>query len=251
MKTTLLLFILALPFSALAIDVTPLSSLTVGIQSWNSKHNPNPQKDINPDDASNVKLAEDGDISIFAQFTHPVLFVPNIQIESTILESQTTEFNVSNLGSLIDDTLRNSTNLDTAFNINIIDYHLFWRLLVVDVGIGARQINFLTDVTDKTITDSIESASADLTLPTVFVQTKIAIPTTKFYAYGKGIYSTEDTRDIRIAIGYDLKLPVLKLGIEVGFRDMAFVIDGADLGVTGLNFDYALNGSYVGFRAKF
>ena len=235
MKTTLLLFILALPFSALAIDVTPLSSLTVGIQSWSSKHNPDPANSQNQitENASNVKLSEGGDISIFAQFTHPVPFVPNIQIESTVLKSQTAEFNATDLGFL-NDKFKNSTNIQTAFDINIIDYHLFWRLLVVDLGIGARQINFLTDVTDESLTDGVQSTKADLTLPTVFAQTKIDIPTTKLYAYGKLVASTEDTQDIRIAIGYDFKLPVLKLSIEVGFRDMAFGIDSKDAGIEGL-----------------
>ena len=239
-------------FCSFAVDLTPLSSIVVGYQNWNAKYTAEftEQEDI-IENIKNVELDTNGDQVIFLQFNHSIPLLPNIQIENTNLKNGTDAFNSTDLKFLRDEFAEDSNNINTSFDINITDYVAFWGITYINVGIAVRQINFLTNVTATDIENLVQSEESDFSIISLFAQTQFNLPMTKIFATAKTFYADGSIRDIRAGIGYRFKTYFFSWELEVGYRDAVFVLNESVTGINNFNFNYAVSGSYLGFKATF
>src|SRR5690554_6144764 len=107
----------------------------------------------------------------------------------------------------------------------------------------------VTQVSDTTRTESVD---LDMTLPMAYGAVKVGSPF--------GIYATADVNwigfgdnkmtDLSAAVGYELPIPIVDVGVEVGYRGINLQTDRedtdieADLDVTGLFYGLSVS---VGF----
>src|SRR5690554_1307514 len=242
--------LLAVPFTAQA-DLL----FTVGAKAsiWDAK--PTGQID---DDASvesdglNFKSENGKQLSVF--FEHPVPFIPNVKLKSTDLDmdgSGTLSKEINFAG----ETYNANTVVDSRIDLSHTDATLYWGLplplpyIDIDFGLTARMFDG-----DATVDDGgqNEPVDLDMTLPMAYGAVKVGSPFGLYAAADVNWVGFGDNQmtDISASVGYDLPIPIVDAGLEVGYRGINLQTDRedtdieADLDVTGLFYGLSVS---VGF----
>lgn len=247
-KTAIALALVALaPMSA---NADLLMTLGTKVSVWNA----DPSGDI--DDSVSVEgdgldIESENGTQLTVFFEHPVPFVPNVKIKQTSLDmSGDGTVNLTFLDQTFDE------NVDSQVDLSHTDFTLYWGLPIpvpffdFDLGVTARQFDGIAQVTGK---DSgiRRSEDLDFTVPMGYGAINVTTPF--------GLYASADVNyinvsgnklsDVSYAIGYDLPVPVVDLGIEAGYRTLAVETDKdldieTDVDVSGAFFGASLS---VGF----
>ena len=203
----------------------------------------------------NLKSENGTQITVF--FEHPVPFIPNVKLKSTDLDikgSGVLNANINFAGK----PFAVSEAVDSNINLSHTDATLYWGLPIplpyinVDFGLTARMFDGDASVTQVSDTTRTESVDLDMTLPMAYGAVKVGSPF--------GIYATADVNwigfgdnkmtDLSAAVGYELPIPIVDVGVEVGYRGINLQTDRedtdieADLDVTGLFYGLSVS---VGF----
>lgn len=240
--------LIAAPFSAHA-DLL----FTVGAKAsvWDAK--PTGQIDDNVSvekGGLNLKSENGNQFSVF--FEHPVPFIPNIKLKRTDLDMEGN----GTLDTQIDfagEVYNASTAIDSNIDLSHTDATLYWGLplplpyLDIDFGLTARKFDG-----DASVVASGQSKSVDLdmTLPMAYGAVKLGSPF--------GIYATADLNwigfgdnkmtDLSAAVGYELPIPIVDVGVEVGYRGINLQTDRDDVDVAA---DLDTKGMFYGVSVAF
>ena len=242
--------LLAVPFTAQA-DLL----FTVGAKAsiWDAESTGQIDKDISVEkDGLNLKSENGNQITVF--FEHPVPVIPNIKIRQTDLEmdgkgSYTTGFNFAG------QNFSASSDVDSTINLTHTDITAYWGLPIplpyIDVNFGLTGRMFDGDATVQA-SGTRESADLDITLPRAYGAVKVGSPFGLYAAADVNWVGFGDNQmtDISASVGYDLPIPIVDAGLEVGYRGINLQTDRedtdieADLDVTGLFYGLSVS---VGF----
>src|SRR5690554_174048 len=242
--------LLAVPFTAQA-DLL----FTVGAKAsiWDAK--PTGQID---DDASvesdglNFKSENGKQLSVF--FEHPVPFIPNVKLKRTDLDMDGSGI-LSETINFAGETYTANTAVDSRIDLSHTDATLYWGLplplpyIDIDFGLTARM--FDGDASVAAFNQS-ESVDLDITLPMAYGAVKVGSPFGLYAAADVNWVGFGDNKmtDLSAAVGYELPIPIVDAGLEVGYRGINLQTDRedtdieADLDVTGLFYGLSVS---VGF----
>src|SRR5690554_5832778 len=226
---------------------------TVGAKAsiWDAK--PTGQIDDNASvesDGLNFKSENGKQLSVF--FEHPVPFIPNVKLKRTDLDmdgSGTLSKEINFAG----ETYIANTAVDSRIDLSHTDATLYWGLplplpyIDIDFGLTARMFDG-----DALVVASNQSESVDLdiTLPMAYGAVKVGSPF--------GIYATADLNwigfgdnkmtDLSAAVGYELPIPIVDVGVEVGYRGINLQTDRKDVEVAA---DLDTKGMFYGVSVAF
>ena len=231
---------------------------TVGAKAsiWDAEPTGQIDKDVSVEsDGLNLKSENGTQMTVF--FEHPVPLIPNVKLKSTDLDIKgsgelTTNINFAGKPFAV------SEKVDSNINLSHTDATLYWGLPIplpyinVDFGLTARMFDGDASVTGASDPANPKSVDLDMTLPMAYGAVKVGSPF--------GIYATADLNwigfgdnqmtDINAAVGYELPIPIVDVGLEVGYRGINLQTDRedtdieADLDVTGLFYGLSVS---VGF----
>src|SRR5690554_2098536 len=222
---------------------------TVGAKAsiWDAK--PTGQIDDNASvesDGLNFKSENGRQLSVF--FEHPVPFIPNVKLKRTDLDMDgsgelTKEITFAQENFTVNEQI--SSNIDISHT----DATLYWGLplplpyIDFDFGLTARMFDGDASVNAK-------SVDLDITLPMAYGAVKVGSPF--------GIYATADLNwigfgdnkmtDLSAAVGYELPIPIVDVGVEVGYRGINLQTDRKDVEVAA---DLDTKGMFYGVSVAF
>jgi len=201
----------------------------------------------------NLKSENGTQITVF--FEHPVPFIPNVKLKSTDLDikgSGVLNANINFAGK----PFAVSEAVDSNINLSHTDATLYWGLPIplpyinVDFGLTARMFDGDASVTQVSDTTRTESVDLDMTLPMAYGAVKVGSPF--------GIYATADVNwigfgdnkmtDLSAAVGYELPIPIVDVGVEVGYRGINLQTDRKDVDVAA---DLDTKGMFYGVSVAF
>lgn len=213
---------------------------TVGAKAsvWDAEPTGQIDKDVSVEsDGLNIKSDNGTQLTVF--FEHPLPVVPNIKLKRTDLKMDGKgSFNSSFYfaGKPFDA----NAEVISEINLSHTDATLYWGLPIplpkinVDFGLTARMFDGDASVTGNSggITKS-ESVDLDLTLPMVYGAAKVG----PFF----GAYAAADVNwigfgdnkltDLSAVVGYELPIPIVDVGLEVGYRSLNLETDKKDVDV--------------------
>lgn len=201
----------------------------------------------------NLKSENGTQITVF--FEHPVPFIPNVKLKSTDLDikgSGVLNANINFAGK----PFAVSEAVDSNINLSHTDATLYWGLplplpyIDIDFGLTARMFDGDASVTGASDPTNPKSVDLDLTLPMAYGAVKVGSPF--------GIYATADLNwigfgdnkmtDLSAAVGYELPIPIVDVGVEVGYRGINLQTDRKDVEVAA---DLDTKGMFYGVSVAF
>jgi len=243
-KTALAAFLVAMTPVAAQADLL----FTVGAKAnmWNAEPSGQLDDGVSVDSENNgLGLESESGTSMTVFFEHPVPVVPNLRIRQTNLEMDgsaflTAEFNGVPYGE----------NVDSTLDLGHTDATLYWGLPLpvpyvdVNLGLTARMFDGMAEVEGQT-TNRREEVELDFTLPMGFVEAQVGTP---FGVYAQAeinaiSYDGNSLTDTVLTLGYDLPVPVVDLGLEVGHRSLAMK---TDKDTTDIETDFDVSGIFYG-----
>jgi len=243
-KTALAAFLVAMTPVAAQADLL----FTVGAKAnmWNAEPSGQLDDGVSVDSENNgLGLESESGTSMTVFFEHPVPVVPNLRIRQTSLEMDgsaflTAEFNGVPYGE----------NVDSTLDLGHTDATLYWGLPLpvpyvdVNLGLTARMFDGMAEVEGQT-TNRREEVELDFTLPMGFVEAQVGTP---FGVYAQAeinaiSYDGNSLTDTVLTLGYDLPVPVVDLGLEVGHRSLSMK---TDKDTTDIETDFDVSGIFYG-----
>lgn len=243
MKKTAIAAILA-AMTPMAAQADLLFTLGAKASVWNA--DPSGQLDKNVSvEKDGLNLDSENGQQLEVYFEHPLPFVPNLKLKQTNLE-------ITGDGSVNVNFLNQSfnENVDSTLDLSHKDLTLIWGLPLpvpfvdVNFGLTARQFDGKAEVLGKQ-TNVTKAVDLDFVMPLAYGEVKINSPF-GLYAYADVNYigySGNKLQDMSAAIGYDLPIPVVDLGLEAGYREIALKTD-KDL--ADIDTDVKVKGAYFG-----
>lgn len=238
--------LIAAPFSAQA-DLL----FTVGAKAsvWDAEPTGQIDNDVSVEkDGLNMKSESGNQLTVF--FEHPVPFIPNVKLKRTDLDMEgkgvlTKQINFAG------QVYAASTAVDSNINLSHTDATLYWGLpiplpyLDIDFGLTARMFDG-----DATVDGGgqNEAVDLDMTLPMVYGSVKLGSPFGLYAAADVNWVGVGDNKmtDLSAAVGYELPIPIVDVGLEVGYRGINLQTDkkdvdiAADLDVSGIFYGVSL-----------
>jgi len=192
--------------------------------------------------------------SYFVALEHPIPLIPNVKIASTTLDTVGgTTINTSfTLGG---ETYTASSQLDTTFDANYVDYTFYYEvfdndLFTFDFGLTARDLDSKIGVVEQ-----ISSQSSDLSvsgiLPLFYVNTVIGLPFTGFNVFAEGNFLSFDDNtvyDYQVGVSYSvIDNLAVDLDLTLGYRAVKLELNDIDDLYSDLTFDGVFAGAVVHF----
>ena len=240
--------VIAIALAAMA----PLSAnadllFTVGTKAsvWNAEAGGQVDDTISvEDDGLNIDSEKGMQLTVF--FEHPVPVLPNFKIKQTNLD-------MSGSGSLNVTFLDQSFNedVDSTMDLSHTDFTMYWGLPLpipfvdIDFGLTARKFDGVVEAVSKDDPDTRASEDLDATLPMGYGAINVTTPFGLYASADINYISLDGNKlsDVSYAIGYDLPIPVVDLGIEGGYRSMNLKTDEDSI---DLETDVDVSGAFVG-----
>lgn len=234
--------------AAFLVAMTPVAShadllFTVGAKA--SMWSPEPSGQIDEGvsvDGSTNGLGLDGDsgtqLTVF--FEHPVPMLPNVRLRQTSLEmtgdgTLLTEFN----GQVF------AGDIDSELDLSHTDATFYWGVPLpvpyvdINFGLTARMFDGYALVESDVQSEEVD---LDFAMPMGFLEAQVGSP---FGLYAQAEinaigYDGNSLTDMSFVLGYDLPVPVVDLGLEIGHRSLSMKTNKdtteieTDFDVTGL-----------------
>jgi outer membrane protein len=171
--------------------------------------------------------------SFYVALEHPIPLLPNIRLQRSDLE-------ITETGTLSKDFLFDGNSYSQGDTVNSTtdlthtDATLYYEILDnwvnIDVGLTVRMFDGEVSIRDASREGSIE---IDAPVPMAYVNARLELPLTGFYASGLGnviAFGDNKITDMTLAVGYELGI----LGLEIGYRnfDVQLEDDNEEANVT-------------------
>lgn len=238
------------------IAFTPLSAhalLKVGAKAsvWDAEVTGEIDQGVSVEnDGLNIKSDNGTQLSVF--FEHPVPLIPSLKLKSTDLKLDG-KGTLGNGFNFAGKPIPGSTELASKIDLSHTDATLYWGLPIplpkinVDFGITARMFDGEASVAGGSFNESVD---LDLTLPMLYGAARVG----SFF----GVYAEADVNwigfgdnkltDMSAVIGYELPIPIITVGLEVGYRALSLETDRKDVDVDA---DFETDGLFYGLSASF
>ena len=219
---------------------------TVGAKASSWSAEPSGQFDEGVDATSTengLGLGDDNGTQLTLYFEHPVLFVPNVRVRQTSLE-------LTGSGMLSASFADETFNEEVASTLDMAhtDLTLYWGLPIpvpffdFNFGLTARMFDGGIEVVGESADESVDF---DFALPLAYGEVQVSTP---FGIYGQVEVNYIDIdgnsiNDMSYGIGYDLPLPVVDLGLEVGYRSFSMTTNEDTIDIAT---DFEVSGMYYG-----
>jgi len=237
--------------AAFLVAMTPVAShadllFTVGAKA--SMWSPEPSGQIDEGvsvDGSTNGLGLDGDsgtqLTVF--FEHPVPMLPNVRLRQTSLEmtgdgTLLTEFN----GQVF------AGDIDSELDLSHTDATFYWGIPLpvpyvdINFGLTARMFDGYALVESDAQSEEVD---LDFAMPMGFLEAQVGSP---FGIYAQAEinaigYDGNSLTDMSFVLGYDLPVPVVDLGLEVGHRSLSMK---TNKDTTDIETDFDVTGLFYG-----
>lgn len=237
--------------AAFLVAMTPVAShadllFTVGAKA--SMWSPEPSGQIDEGvsvDGSTNGLGLDGDsgtqLTVF--FEHPVPMLPNVRLRQTSLEmtgdgTLLTEFN----GQVF------AGDIDSELDLSHTDATFYWGVPLpvpyvdINFGLTARMFDGYALVESDVQSEEVD---LDFAMPMGFLEAQVGSP---FGLYAQAEinaigYDGNSLTDMSFVLGYDLPVPVVDLGLEVGHRSLSMK---TNKDTTDIETDFDVTGLFYG-----
>ena len=240
-------------FTTLLISNT-LEADLVRIHGGGGAWNQNPSGTISDatqtlDVVDTLGYTNDTNIYLWAYVKHFIPFVPNVRVEafqSHFSAKAKSAFSWNNtpysVGSL---TRLDIKQYDATLYYNILDNTL-WS--TIDLGIDFKQTTLTTQFESDTISDTT------FILPLLYARARVEIPTTgiALEVDAKAVsFESASLSDLRAKIHYTFDTPVLKPGVELGYRQQRMNLQHSANIPINYNIDIAFDGLFGGITLAF
>ena len=165
---------------------------------------------------------------IWAEFEHPIPFIPNLIVKQTDLE--TTGSGVFDQTFVFaGETYSASQQLDSNVSLNHTDFTAYWGLpiplVTMDLGLNVRKF-------DGELAINTGVSELDAPIPMVFGRVGAELPFTGLEIMAEANYvGYKDTShlDYQVVLRYTLPvIPVLDVNLEAGYRSFQLDVDPTD-----------------------
>ncbi len=232
MKTILLAGVISAAFTSTSYADTILG-VAGGIGRWQSELSGDVGDRGSPiTSMENLGFKKEPSNYYWASLEHPIPLIPNIRLEYASIEADaisdnTQEFRIG--GITVTANIRLLTQLELSYYDATLYYELLDNWLKLDWGLTIRKFDGSVYVESEF---GRAIGSLDDTIPMGYLNTGLQIPGTNlsFDARLQAVsYEGEKMVDYAVSAGYYLDvLPMLDVGINVGFRSLA--IDAKEFG---------------------
>ena len=243
-KTALAAFLVAMTPVAAQADLL----FTVGAKanSWTAEPSGELDDGVSADGENNgLGLDSNSGTNVTLFFEHPVPVVPNVRLRQTSLEMDGSGFLTTDFNGI-----RYEEQVDSDLDLSHTDATLYWGLPLpvpyvdINLGLTARMFGGEAIVEGQT-TGRREEVELDFTLPMGFVEAQVGTPfgiyaAAEINAIG---YDGNSLTDTVLTLGYDLPVPVVDLGLEVGHRALSMK---TNKDTTDIETDFDVSGIFYG-----
>jgi outer membrane protein len=243
-KTALAAFLVAMTPVAAQADLL----FTVGAKanSWTAEPSGELDEGVSADGENNgLGLDSNSGTNVTLFFEHPVPVVPNVRLRQTSLEMDGSGFLIADFNGI-----RYAEQVDSDLDLSHTDATLYWGLPLpvpyvdINLGLTARMFGGEAIVEGQT-TGRREEVELDFTLPMGFVEAQVGTPfgiyaAAEINAIG---YDGNSLTDTVLTLGYDLPVPVVDLGLEVGHRALSMK---TNKDTTDIETDFDVSGIFYG-----
>jgi len=201
-------------------------------------------------------LEDQQQTSFYVALEHPIPLIPNIKIASTTLNTEGSN-TIDNDFSFGDINFPAGAAANTTFNLDYIDYTLYYEILdndliTFDIGITAR--DFDGDINVSTINFepvSSESVAVNVVMPMLYASVIVGLPFTGVNLFAEGnmvAYDGSGIYDYQVGVSYAvLDNLVVDLDVTLGYRSVKLDLDDFD----DLYADLVFDGVYLGAIVHF
>ncbi len=243
-KTALAAFLVAMTPVAAQADLL----FTVGAKanSWTAEPSGELDEGVSADGENNgLGLDSNSGTNVTLFFEHPVPVVPNVRLRQTSLEMDGSGFLTTDFNGIV-----YAEQVDSDLDLSHTDATLYWGLPLpvpyvdINLGLTARMFGGEAIVEGQT-TGRREEVELDFTLPMGFVEAQVGTPfgiyaAAEINAIG---YDGNSLTDTVLTLGYDLPVPVVDLGLEVGHRALSMK---TNKDTTDIETDFDVSGIFYG-----
>lgn len=238
------LFIIAL-FST--VGLASLNADFIGFEAgasyWNSKVSGDFKKGTtNVNFKDNLGYNDSTGTNVFyAQFEHPIPFIPNIRIQQTNLNDSANSA-INNNINFAGQTFSASSSVSSKYKLNQTDFVFYYELLDnwvnLDLGLNVKYIDGEISLATSTIS---AKETFDTYIPMAYIKGQFDLPFTGLSAEAELNYIGYDGsrfHDVKVGIRYETSIG---LGAEVGYREERIKIDD----LKDFNSDIKFSGAYA------
>jgi len=243
-KTALAAFLVAMTPVAAQADLL----FTVGAKanSWTAEPSGELDEGVSADGENNgLGLDSNSGTNVTLFFEHPVPVVPNVRLRQTSLEMDGSGFLTADFNGI-----GYAEQVDSDLDLSHTDATLYWGLPLpvpyvdINLGLTARMFGGEAIVEGQT-TGRREEVELDFTLPMGFVEAQVGTPfgiyaAAEINAIG---YDGNSLTDTVLTLGYDLPVPMVDLGLEVGHRALSMK---TNKDTTDIETDFDVSGIFYG-----
>jgi outer membrane protein len=222
-------------------------------------------------------LKKEQQLNFFIDVKHPLSFLPHARISKTTVDTSGQTAFTQKL-SFIDKTFPTGNDIEAGFNVNYVDYTLYYELFdneifSFELGLSGRDLNgdvAFTGIIKGTnscndpnpapgspCTDESESripvgtVKTDDTTPMLYLASNISLPFTNLTAFAQAnVLSIKDhtLSDYQIGFNYELmKIMMMDFNMILGYR----VVNIELKNLNSLSTDLQFKGAFFGMVAHF
>ena len=242
MKKTLA--VAALTMAAPFASADTILGVYAGAGAWMAGTSGYIGSDIDLED--DLKLDDATAIQFYVALEHPVPLVPNARIKRTGLK-------IDGDGSITGNNNVGDINLSgdvkSTLDLSHTDFTLYYEILdnwiSLDVGVTARLFDGSVTFDGAGIApDASSEEDLNFVVPMGYVMAQFELPLSGLYVGGDVNYigmNGNSLSDISVQVGYDFPVPVVDLGVAVGYRQFGLKLN--DIG--DFETDIDVSGPYV------
>jgi outer membrane protein len=239
---------------AYCLVTTPLVSadtilgVYAGGGNWNTAYS----GDIGTDgiDVENdLSLDEAGHNFFYVALEHPLPLIPNVKLQRTDIQSSGS--GTLNSSALFDAINFGAGDVITDIDLSHTDLTLYYEILdnwvTVDLGVTARLFDGEAKISGSasgTLTAVTENIDINEGTPMLYAKAQFDLPFSGF-AVGADLnyagFGDSTLTDYSIRASYMANLPIIELGVELGYRSLQLKLDG----LGDLEADFTVDGPYL------
>ena len=243
-KTALAAFLVAMTPVAAQADLL----FTVGAKanSWTAEPSGELDEGVSADGENNgLGLDSNSGTNLTVFFEHPVPVLPNVRLRQTSLELDGSGLLRSEFNGVT-----YNERVDSDLDLSHTDATLYWGLPLpvpyVDINLGLTARMFGGEaIVEGQGSGRREEVELDFAIPMGFLEAQVGTP---FGIYAQAEinaigYDGNALTDTVLTLGYDLPVPVVDLGLEVGHRAMSMK---TNKDTTDIETDFDVSGIFYG-----
>jgi outer membrane protein len=190
-----------------------------------------------------LKLDNTTSSQFYVALEHPVPLIPNVRIKRT-------DLTIDGDGTVTKDVgdIKLAGDVKSTLDLSHTDFTLYYEILdnwiSLDIGLTARlfdgSVSFKGDLGNANNNEDLS-----FVVPMGYAMAQFELPLSGLYVGGDVNFigmSGNTLSDINVQVGYDFPLPVIDLGVAVGYRQFGLKLDD-DLG--DFETDVDVSGPYV------